>query len=388
MQKLVFLTSESPFPPSGGGKLRDLNLLRVLSEDAEVELLCFAGSRPSAPPSLPVRVTELGRRKAPLWQRSIYPLRPYIVNGYSDAMEQALAERAAPDRVLWISRLAMAQYLPAAKALGYRVILDEHNVESQLLLSAALSSLRRAPGLWQALQCRYHESHFCAQADAVVATSDVDAARLTRLTSPHAAGRIRVIPNTIDAEDFEPLHARAGSTLFFSGTLSYQPNIEALRWFCEEILPRLRRAKGPALPRVVVAGASPSAETVKFLQDAGIEVHADVEAIQPLLGEAAVVVTPLLSGSGTRFKILEAMAAGKAVVSTRKGAEGLALSPSYDIWLADSADRFASAILHLLEDSHLRGEMGARAIETVRRRYDWRCTRPLVKELLQLERNP
>ncbi|MCM2280116.1 MAG: glycosyltransferase family 4 protein [Oligoflexia bacterium] len=384
MPKLIFLTSESPFPPSGGGKIRDLNLLKVLSERAEVEVLCFRGARAPDPPPEGLKLTALPRRKAPLWKRSIYPLRPYIVNGYSPEMERALSERAAPGRVLWISRLAMAQYLPAAKVLGYRVVLDEHNVESNLLYASALSSPRRYPALLHAFQCGYHESRFCGQADAVVATSDIDASRLGKLApSLRSESKLHVVPNTIDADSFEPLRSQPGSTLFFSGTLSYGPNIEALHWFCEEILPRLRRARGNRLPRVVVAGADPSAETRQLLERAGIEVHANPPSILPFLSEAAVVMVPLKSGSGTRFKILEAMAAGKAVVSTGKGAEGLVLSPTYDIWIADAADRFTSAILHLIDDPQLRADMGARAAETIRRRYDWRSLRPLVASVLE-----
>jgi glycosyltransferase involved in cell wall biosynthesis len=386
--KAVWLTSECPYPVNSGGKLRETSIIRLLMERMEVEVLCFPSpvADPSGAPQ-DLKITEIERRRAPFWKRAVYPLRPYVVNGYSQTVEGALRERAEPGKLLWISRLGMAQYLPVARELGYRVVLDEQNVESNLLLNGALeqisegalSSLRAIPSLLRAAQCTYYEGQFCAQSDAIVATSDIDASKLHKL-APEA--KIHVIPNSLDCGDYQPLRAQPGKTLFFSGTLDYYPNIEGLHWFTREILPRIRSVMGSGMPRVVVAGKSPSAELTSLLSDSGIELYSNPPSILPFLSESAVVFVPLRSGSGTRLKILEAMAAGRAVVSTGKGAEGLVLAPSYDIWIADRTDAFASAICRLLKDQTLREEMGARAALTAEQRYDWRQARTVLDELL------
>lgn len=385
LERIVFLTSELPYPPSGGGKIRDMHLIRLLAERADVEVLCFKGPRshtgghPAEQPPSNVRVSEVQRDRAPIWKRTVYPFRPYVVNGYSQEMEKALKDRARPGTLLWVSRLAMAQYIPVARKMGYQIVLDEHNVESNLLLKSAVASVKTLPNLLIAAQCSYYESRFCQASDVVVATSDIDASRLSKMAP---GSTVHVVPNSIDAQHYEPIRGQKGHSLFFSGTLNYGPNVEALEWFCKEILPRLRAALGKKMPPVVVAGSNPSHETVRMLKGSGIEVHSNPPSMLPFLSDAAVVFVPIKSGSGTRFKILEAMAAGRPVVSTGKGAEGLVLSPTYDIWIADDADRFASGILQLFANETLRREMGSRAAETVQKRYDWRCVRHLMQNVL------
>jgi len=376
---VLFLTSESPYPPSGGGKLRDAQMIRLLREREMVDVLCFETASVLPDESQDENVSFITRDRPPIWKRVLYPMRPYVVNGYSRRMEAALRERAEPNRILWISRLAMAQYIPLARSLGYRVILDEHNVESSILMNAAVSSMRHWPETLIAAQCAYYEEKFCESSHAVVATSEIDASRLHRI-APKAP--IHVIPNAIDSPTYAPLREKAGTTLFFPGTLNYYPNIEGLHWFAYEVLPRLRATLGDQTPRVVVAGANPSDDLLVRLGNQGVEVIANPPSILPHLQDAAVVFVPIRSGGGTRLKILEAMAAGRPVVSTGKGAEGLVLAPFYDICIADQADTFTSSIARLLRDPALRLEMGERAAKTVSERYDWRCARPMIEQLL------
>jgi glycosyltransferase involved in cell wall biosynthesis len=229
------------------------------------------------------------------------------------------------------------------------------------------------------MQCAHYEARFCHASHAVVATCDIDASKLRKI-APNAS--IFVIPYSVDSPQYERVRSNEGFTLLFSGTLTYRPNVEGLHWFAKEVLPRLRAALGDQLPRIVVAGSNPDAEFVRHLRSSGIEVYANPVSMVPLLAEAAVVFVPIRTGSGTRLKILEAMAAGRAVVSTGKGAEGLTLTPSHDIYIADRPDSFTSAILRLLREPKLRQEIGAHAAKTIQRQYDWRCARGLVEQVL------
>jgi glycosyltransferase involved in cell wall biosynthesis len=390
--KIVFLTKENPFPPSGGAHIRDAHMVQLLRERFDVEILCFSPEgdvgRPAETP-LPagVKVSRVRRTRPPLWRKTLGRLQPEVQTGYCRAMESALRERYTPDTMLWISRLGMAQYLAAAKKIGYRVILDQHQVETQVLWANAYESATRlstaargVTDLVTAAQCGYYEGRVCRESDAVIATSDLDASRILRL-APDAP--LHIIPNSVDCAQYMPLRALSGGTTLFSGALNYGPNLEALQWYVDEVLPRIRGTMGAATPRLVVAGSNPSSEIQQLVNRAGGELRADPPSLLPFLADAAVVIVPLRSGRSMRFKILEAMAAGRAVVSTPRGSEGLLLAPGYDIWIADAADKFASGVTRLVNSPTLRDEMGAHAAQTVDARYDWKCARPLLDSLLR-----
>lgn len=384
MKKALFLTQENPFPPRGSDKFRDFHVLRLLCERFdEVELLCLTDDE-SLPESEIIEfeskkltISRIHKEKPSFLTRL---LRPRTLNVYAEPVERALQSRAEKGKLLWISRLLMASCVPLARSLGYHVILDEHNVESALLKQKIGSPLKRIPNFIVAAQAGYYESRFCLRSNAVVAASSIDATRLSKI-APGAS--VHIIPNTVDYASFAPARDREGSTLFFSGSLSHPTNIEGLDWFIAEIMPRLRARLSHKLPRVVVAGSKPTPEFAVKLKTNGIEVVANPENMVPHFAEAAVVFVPIRFGGGTPLRILEAMAAGRAVVSTGKATEGLILAPTYDILIENNADAFTSALLRLLENPQLRKEMGAHAAQTVLTRYDWQCSRAVIQELLK-----
>jgi polysaccharide biosynthesis protein PslH len=380
---LLFLRSHSPFPARGGADIRDINIIRALSELFPIHILCFqTPDAEQVDPTLKnVSVEFISRESTPVLKKVLYPVRPYVVNGFSESMKSALEKKSAEGfKTLWISRLAMAQYIPAAKNLGFKVILDEHNVESHLLFKASFSSLKTLPTVILATQCAFYERSFCQQSDLVVATSDIDASRLHKL-APGA--KIKVIPSSVDSQLYQNARTQIGNSLLFSGALNYYPNVQGILWFVRKVLPRLRAALRNKCPPMVVAGSNPSRELIEMLREEQVEIHPNPESMIPHLSEAAVVIVPLLQGSGTRLKILEAMASARAVISTSKGAEGLILSPGYDIFIADDADAFASGILRLIRSPEIRKELGDHAAETVEERYDWQCMKSGIQNLLE-----
>lgn len=387
MNPVVFITEECPYPSNTGGKIRDAFLISLLSEQAPVEVLCFDSSqagvraRGEVPPS--VQITFLKRERDSFLDEAFARVRPPVAQGYSRVMADAIRTRAGKGagrrKLLWASRLGMAKYIPIARSLGYTTILDEHKVESLELFEQAYSSVRQWPKALLAAQCSRYEEKLCSAADMVVTSSEINASRLHKL-APQVP--IYVIPNSVDGKAYSKSRTQAGETLLFSGTLNQPANIQGLTWFCDEVLPRLKAALQGKLPRIVVAGANPSPELTRMLEEAGVEVRANPSSTLPLLRQAAIVFVPIRSSGGTRFKILEAMAAGRAIVSTGRGAEGLVLAPTHDIWIADQADGFTSAILRLLRNPELRQQIGANAARTIERNYDWECTRPLLEQLL------
>jgi polysaccharide biosynthesis protein PslH len=393
-EKVVFLAQENPFAARGGVSLREANVIRALAEIAEVELVYFAGQlgarcQPWSLAPSGVAGFEVVRDRAPLWKHAIdrlqgYIISSYILSSYSQRIEDELRARAAPGKVLWLSTLTMAKYIQIGQRLGYRVVLDEHNLESNLILRLALTSDRGWRLLWHALQSRFYERRSCLSADAVVATSAHDAHILEKLMRKKP---VRVLPNTVDFGDYESARmsslSQKESTLFFAGRLDYPPNSEGLCWFQDEVFPLLRERCGKEMPKIVVAGAAPPPTVLERLRDGGIEVHPNPASILPLLRDATVVMVPLLTGSGTRLKILEAMAAGKPVVSTAKGAEGLEVRSASHLLIADRPEDFAHAVADLLKNPELRARLGAHAAELVREKYDWRALRKGLADLLE-----
>lgn len=394
-QKLLFLTKENPFPAAGGAHIRDSHLIRLMQESMDVEVLCYAvegnkrevGQLPSG-----VTLTEIQKPSQPIWERTLNSLRPEVQSGFAPAMLDALRTRAAQGKLLWISRLVMGKYLETARRLGFRTILDQHQVETTALKNNFAqiefnprSLLRGATNYVHAAQCGPYERKICKQSDAIVAASDLDASRLLKL-APGAP--VHIIPHSVDCESYAALRGQQGTSLLFTGALNHPPNVESLEWFIREVKPRIDAKLGPAMgsgtcPRIVVAGSNPSPELAQMLEKAGVELHANPPSLLPFLADAAIAFIPLRYGRSMRMKVLEAMACGRAVVCTPRAADGLLLSPGYDVWIADGADKFATAIIRLIDHPELRAELGTRAAQTVDARYDWRCARPLLDVLFQ-----
>ena len=199
-------------------------------------------------------------------------------------------------------------------------------------------------------------------------TSSDDLAR-ARVLVP--ALRATVIPNGVDVERFRPgphLPAGDGRTVLFFGTLNYFPNQDAVLQFLRQTWPLLERSNPSAKLKIV--GPYPTPEVLAF-QGPKIEVTGLVDDVRPHISAAACVVAPLRVGGGTRFKIIEAMALARPVVSTTIGAEGIGATAGRDILIADEPAAFAAAVDRVLRDPHLEGRLGAAARRLVEERYGW-----------------
>jgi polysaccharide biosynthesis protein PslH len=183
--------------------------------------------------------------------------------------------------------------------------------------------------------------------------------------------RITVIPTGVDIEYFRPSdHQEEPNTIVFSGAMDWMPNEDAIVYFIKAILPRIRKHIPSA--SLCVVGRDPSRGLLQLgASQRGIEVTGRVDDVRPFVRRAAVYVVPLRIGGGTRLKIFEAMAMGKAVVSTTIGAEGLPVHPGQDILIADDPEDFANTTINLLGDPIRRSEIGRTARELVDRWYSW-----------------
>jgi glycosyltransferase involved in cell wall biosynthesis len=200
-----------------------------------------------------------------------------------------------------------------------------------------------------------------------VAVSEADRA----LLSANAPGAdIRAIPTGVDTAYFHPNGtAETPATLVFTGSMDWYPNEDAILYFIEAILPQVRRE----VPDVTLAvvGRDPSSRLRTTGAAAGVRVTGTVEDVRPHVADAAVYVVPLRVGGGTRLKIFEALAMGKAVVSTRVGAEGLPIVSGQHFLQADEPGDFARAVVALLKDPARRRALGAAGRRLMEERYSW-----------------
>ena len=216
----------------------------------------------------------------------------------------------------------------------------------------------------EVLRTGWYEKRHYRRFDAAITVSDFDKKALKRLCP-----RLETfsVDNGTDTSYFRPNSDRdMGNTLAFVGTFGYEPNRDGARYFAERILPRIRASVPDA--RLVLVGEMAPAELAMV---PGVSLTGEVPDVRPYLEQASVVVVPLRAGSGTRIKILDALAAGKAVVTTSIGMEGLRVEHGRHVLIADSPEDFAEAVVRLLRNPALRAEMGANGRKLVEQEYDW-----------------
>src|SRR5215469_15315567 len=228
------------------------------------------------------------------------------------------------------------------------------------------STLRKLSYRIEARKMASYETLTLNRFQHVIAVSDHDRREMLAL-APGCA--ITVVPTGVDTEQYQPAPSVVGGPprIVFTGSMDWEPNMDAVEYFCQQILPDVLAAFPEA--RFQIVGRDPHPR-VKKLASSSVEITGTVPSVAEYLRNATVVIVPLRIGGGTRLKIFEAMATGKALVSTSIGAEGLNVTSGRDCLLADDAQTFAAAILAVLRDPVLRRtyEENAAALAA---RYDW-----------------
>ncbi len=361
-QALV-VSPEAPYPPMGGGALRTASLIDYLARRYNIDVITFreySADRRHFPTDRirDVLTLELEPhskatpiRAARNFRRFLRARPPLIdrFSGFQDQIASWIAERFYS--VVIAEHFWVAPYATVLREHAERLVLDLHNIESALQNSTApherwpLSTMfRRFGSAYEAL-----EREWIPKFDDVLVSSAEDAGRVHQL-APGA--KTTVYPNAIPRVE-QPAVAEENA-IAFSGNMEYHANGDAVCWFAENIWPAVH-AGIPTLEWRLI-GKNPQAVKVRV---PGMKLVGPVEDAVRELAAAKVVVVPLRSGSGTRFKILEAWAAGRAVVSTTLGAEGLGARNGEQLLLADDAGSFVEAVQKLLADEELRRSLGA-----------------------------
>jgi sugar transferase (PEP-CTERM/EpsH1 system associated) len=409
-KRILVLTPQFPYPPHQGTTIRNYNLIARLAQRHEVHLLSFGDASQST--GAPLTGLCAGVQIVPLPQRSMRQrIMGLFFSGLPDMAQrlpsalfaetlQETMDRVRPD-VVEVEGIELAQYLFQAARLRAarkqpRLVFDDHNAEYVLqqrafetdvqswsprrLIGAAYSFVQ-----WRRL--RVYERCACLAADRVVAVSDADAQMLKKLLPGLNPA---VVPNGVDLEFyagcFSPLAAGTGPAagdLVFTGKMDFRPNVDAVLWFCQQVLPLIRQQMPET--RFWVVGRDPHPRLAPLAANPAVVVTGRVDDTRPYIATAAVYVIPLRIGGGTRLKVLEAMAMGKAIVSTPLGCEGFGVESNRELVIADAPDEFAAEVLGLLRDVQRREQLGITARQFAASGYDWRI---IVPQLEQVFDNP
>lgn len=381
--KILVVAPRVPWPPVDGGRVAIVSIaLGLRDAGAEVEMVALNPRKHSS------LEREIPDRRGPLavvaltHDTSRSPIRvafgllrrhrSVIASRFvSRDLSHLVRERVARGDVdvVQIEGPMLSGCIAAARAGSSRVLvaMRSQNVEHaiwQRLADGARSTLNRVAMRRIASQLREHERMANDASDALVAISAGDLERFRELGF---AGPALVVPIGIDVGGCAPAPAGARGA-FFIGSLDYRPNVEGLLWLAHEVMPRVRLL-APSL-EVVAAGSNAASELVRKVEASGIRVVGQVSDARAFMSASGVMAVPLLSGSGVRVKIVEAMALGVPVVSTTLGAEGLGVTDGRELVIADGAEAFADALVRLERDETLRGSLASSSRAFVARELD------------------
>jgi polysaccharide biosynthesis protein PslH len=384
--KVLWFSHLVPYPEAGLGVLqRSYHLVRELSRAHEVYLLAFvqrkiigdllgevdAGLERAHQHlseycarvqflSIPSDSSRL--RRTWLAARSLAGGHPYTIRW----LQSESARRVAADwnasidfDVVHFDTLSLAPYRKifarAPKSL------DHHNIESDMMLRRAQIEqhpLKRLYFWQEGLRLQRYERRVCPHFDLNITCSSLDTQRLKRV-APGVA--VTEVPNGVDTEYFHPKgdsgHSRG---LVFAGNMSWYPNAAAMLFFADRIWPALK-AKLPGVTMDVIGGNPPPRLSALAARDDNFRVHGFVPDVRPYIAQAAVYVCPIMDGGGTKLKILDALAMGKAIVAHPIACEGIQVQDRRDVIFAREPDEFAGSIATLLESPELRKQLSLNA---------------------------
>ncbi len=385
--KVLWFSHFIPFPPRGGAPQRSFNLLRRVAQKHSVTVVAFNLLAEPADrlakyreefQSLceSVQFWEVPVRwKGPEWWLrlafSSFSDRPFSPTVFWSAKLQAELSRLLrdlrPDLVHFDS-IDLGVY---AASVGGRRVLNHHNCESAMLERRAQMAQNPAAKVYlkgQAHRLARFEAELCRSFDVNLTVSAED----SQLLAQHSPGaHFHVVENGTDTSYFAPRpELTEPGSVVFSGSLNWYPNLSAIEFFRDRIWP-LIKSRAPQT-RFYLAGMKPPEWLRRWCDsDPQIVLTPDPEDIRPCIARGAVFICPITDGGGTRLKILDALAMGKAVVSTRVGCEGLRTVDGKHVLLADTAEEFAGAVMALLTDDRLRSALSTAGRDLVAGEYSW-----------------
>lgn len=388
---LLVLSTWFPYPPDNGSKIRAYYLIKALSEAHQVTVVSFR------PPD------TKGPAEVPLPDR--IHVQPVAADPFEHVDKAALIKFASPRPVIYWPNRAMQQAVQdAATTAQWDAVIAIQGPVAPYAVSfkwapkildvdTALSfqmQVRHGAGTarphrlrtwlsWQ--KAHRYERQLFGQFQVCCVAGAMETAYVQDLVSGSPC-RVEIVANGVDCAYNHPeVGSIQPNSLVYSGALTYSANFDAVQYFLAEIYPQIKRAAPDTT--LTVTGSTTGVDTTALRLDDSVRLSGYVDDIRSVVGGSAVCVVPLRHGSGTRLKILEAMALGVPVVSTTKGAEGLAAQPGEHLLLADDAASFADCTVRLLRDPDLRQRLARQARRLVEERYNWKIIGDHFVELVE-----
>ena len=374
------LAPSLPFPPHWAAGIRRYEFLRHLSERHDVSLLTYVSAdevgnvtalaelgitvHPVAAPPADRRDRRLAQL-ASVWSTSSYAARSIFSAAMKEAVDRLI--KSGGFDVVIIETCHMSGFDLGPHAIS---VLDEHNIESELLFRGFLTEggpFRRLFNLIESVKVRREERAAWRRATACLVHSDRERQILLRKVP---GKRAAVVTNGVHLDEFrigeEPPDRNA---IVFTGAMNYRPNTDAVTFFVRQVFPLILDQRPDAIFYAVGVGPPPE---LRRLAGPNVVITGRVPDVKPYLRKASVYVAPVRFGSGTRIKVIEALAAGRPIVSTTLGCEGHdSMLAGVHFLAADDAATFARQVLRVLEDRVLASELGQAGRNLVEREYSW-----------------
>ncbi len=397
MAEILFLVHRAPWPPDRGDRIRSWHMLEALAKLAPVHVAALADTEADAAiarekmaplcKSLTIEVRNVSRPVA---------LAQAVLRGepVSNRLFRSAALARHVDALIGqgdVSHIVafsgqMAQYLPAR--FDGPVLMDFVDVDSAKFATYAEQDKRQPLSWVHAREARVlgaYEAAVARRVGASLFVSEAEAA-LFRKQSELGADKVRAVENGIDTDRFDPsvqldaVEAGEGPLAVFTGQMDYRPNIDAVRWFANDILPLIRQRHSQA--RFAIVGRAPNDEVRALAALPGVTVTGEVPDVRPWLAAADAVVAPLLLARGVQNKLLEAMAMARPVVASAAAAEGIDATPGEHLLVADDAAAMADAVCSLFDDRSGAAKMGRAARARMIARDGWDTRLAPLGELL------
>lgn len=374
MPRVLWITAEPPDQVLGGYRIREHYLLKSLAARADVhlvvpghlgaeELRCALVEVREAPCPPPEPRLSHTRQRLRTLAQSVFDPEPSEAAGFRNLLRslEPYTRDAGQFDLVHVGHTALGPLRRAGQSNPWAITMH------QLSSRRSAHELSVAAGRRQAwvlrrdmLKAQRFEAAMARRYDLTFVASQADGDSLP--------ARSVVIPNGIDLGKHQPSPLPREHRVIFTGSFNYQPNVDAALWFCRDVLPRLQKL----VPDIAVdlVGQNPVPEVLQLGALAGVAVQANVAEMAPFLVRARVAVVPVRVGSGTRLKAVEAFAAGRPVVGTTLGLEGIDVVDGEHALVADEPEAFATAVARLMADDRLAGALTAAAGELVQR-YSW-----------------
>lgn len=378
---MLVLDEEIPFPLNSGKRIRTWNLLRHLSGEHAITLLCYGKASDPGYAELEamgIRVVTVAGLPPPdsfsfyagalgnLFSFWPYSVSRHYTRRFRDAIEWITTSETYD--VVHCEWTPYASYIGAVDGLPMSIM--AHNIEATVWRRRAEHAPNFPERLYMGLQARKmarFERRCFSRVTRVIAVT----AEEQQTAKAWGARSTSLVSNGVDTEYLQPQEgATEPDSLLFLGSLDWQPNRDALLYLLREILPRIQASHPQAHLRVV--GRQPATKLREQIEGLrGVEWVGEVPDIRPYFAQAAIILVPLRIGGGSRIKILESLSMGKAVVTTRIGAEGLDVVSGEHCLIADSPEEFSRCVAQLLDAPQRAAELGRNGRSLVVRQYDW-----------------